>query len=280
MGGICDRHLHLSRRLERLRRHRAGAVRSVKGVFMKYMGSKSRIAKDIVPIIQKYIDSNETDKYFEPFVGGANIIDKINSSHKYASDLNPYLIALLKHVQSGGALYSEVSKGLYDKARAAYNAGDTSDFEDWQIGNIGFIASYNGRWFDGGYAKPGFEKTKYGLRYRDYYREAYNNIMKQAPMLKGIIFNTCNYENAHPKGCVVYCDPPYSGMKQYANAKEFDYNKFWDTMRCWSKDNIVIVSEQSAPDDWNVIWQQTVKRSIKANDKKDATEKLYMMIEE
>ena len=42
------------------------------------MGSKSRIAKHIVPIIQRYIDENNIDTYVEPFVGGANVIDKIN----------------------------------------------------------------------------------------------------------------------------------------------------------------------------------------------------------
>ena len=64
-------------------------------------------------------------------------------------------------------------------ARTAFNTGDISGFEDWQIGNIGFSASYNGRWFDGGYAKAGYEKTKNGERYRDYYREAKDNIMNQ-----------------------------------------------------------------------------------------------------
>ena len=37
---------------------------------MKYMGSKSRISKYIVPIIQKYIDENAIKTYIEPFVGG------------------------------------------------------------------------------------------------------------------------------------------------------------------------------------------------------------------
>lgn len=37
---------------------------------MKYMGSKIRIAKDIVPIIQKTIDDNNINTYIEPFVGG------------------------------------------------------------------------------------------------------------------------------------------------------------------------------------------------------------------
>ena len=150
------------------------------------MGSKSRIAKHIVPIIQRYIDENHITKYYEPFVGGANIIDKIVCKKKFGSDLNKYLIALLAHVSEGGELYESVDKNLYDKARTAFNTGDTSAFEDWQIGNIGFIASYNGRWFDGGYAKPEYEKTKNGERYRDYYREILKN---NSPLILGYVDN-------------------------------------------------------------------------------------------
>lgn len=243
---------------------------------MKYMGSKSRIAKQIVPIIQSYIDTNDTDKYYEPFVGGANIIDKIVSDHKYASDLNPYLIALLKHVQTGGQLYDAVPKELYDKARNAFNLRDTSEFELWQIGNIGFLASYNGRWFDGGYAKSAIEKTKNGERYRDYYRESKNNLLKQAPLLKGIVFKAMDYSKSNPRGFVIYCDPPYCNTKKYLNATTFDYDKFWSVMRKWSKDNIVLVSEQNAPDDWISIWQQSVSRSIKATDKSKSIEQLFI----
>ena len=45
---------------------------------MKYIGSKNKISKHIVPIIQKAIDENNIDIYYEPFVGGANMIDKIS----------------------------------------------------------------------------------------------------------------------------------------------------------------------------------------------------------
>ena len=63
------------------------------------MGSKSRIAKYIVPIIQSYIDKNNMETYIEPFVGGANIIDKVKCGKKYGFDKNKYLIALLQRVQ-------------------------------------------------------------------------------------------------------------------------------------------------------------------------------------
>ena len=37
---------------------------------MKYVGSKNRITKNIVPIIQHCIDENNITEYYEPFVGG------------------------------------------------------------------------------------------------------------------------------------------------------------------------------------------------------------------
>ena len=248
---------------------------------MKYMGSKSRIAKQIVPIIQSYIDENNIKIYYECFCGGCNVIDKINCDNKYASDIHRYLIALLKRVQSDGSLYESVSRELYNKARDAVKNVDTSDFEDWQIGNIGFLASYNGRWFDGGYSKPGYEKTKKGERYRDYYKEAKQNLLNQAESLKDIQFNCCDYKNIfnildnNNDQILIYCDPPYQGTKQYANAKEFDYDEFWETMREWSKKHIVLISEEHSPDDFECIWQQEVSRSIKASDKSKSVEKLF-----
>ena len=144
---------------------------------MKYMGSKSRIAKDIVPIIQKCIDDNNIETYVEPFVGGANVIDKINCKNKIGNDLNKYLIGLLNYVSNDGELLQEVSRELYSEVRSNY-LKENNNYEDWYVGNIGFLASYNGRWFDGGYAKPGYEKTKTGTRYRDYYKEGLNNLLK------------------------------------------------------------------------------------------------------
>lgn len=243
---------------------------------MKYMGSKSRICKYIVPIIQQYIDNSGFNYYYEPFVGGANVIDKIRCDNRYGSDLNPYLIALLSRVRDGGGLYSDVPREQYNKFRAVYNSGDTSSFENWEIGNVGFLASYNGRFFDGGYAKPGYEKAKNGLRYRDYYQEALNNLLKQAENLSGIEFECRDYREFTPHRCVVYCDPPYANTKEYSNSTQFDYEQFWQTMRDWSTDNIVIISEQNAPADFECIWEQNVRRSIKARDKSVSTEKLFV----
>lgn len=37
---------------------------------MVYQGSKNRLAKDLVPIIQSYVDNPNCVGYLEPFVGG------------------------------------------------------------------------------------------------------------------------------------------------------------------------------------------------------------------
>lgn len=64
---------------------------------MKYMGSKNRIAKHILPIM---LAERKPDQWWvEPFVGGANMIDKVDGK-RIGSDTNKYLIALLKEMQS------------------------------------------------------------------------------------------------------------------------------------------------------------------------------------
>lgn len=250
---------------------------------MKYFGSKARIAKDIVPIIQKYIDNNDIHYYIEPFAGGCNIIDKIICDRKFAYDLNKYLIYLLIHVKEGKPLYDKVPKELYDKARSAWRKGNTSEFENWQIGCIMFLASYNGRDFSGGYAKDSYEKTSKGLKLRQYYQEAKRNLEQQAGKkgFKDIAFGIADYKDLELEKCdipyVVYCDPPYQFRKTFANSEHFDYKEFWDVMREWSKKHIVIISELNAPHDFISIWEKPVRRTIKPSDKSIiANEKLFI----
>ena len=48
-------------------------------------------------------------------------------------------------------------------------------------------------------------------------------------------------------------------------------------MRGWSENNIVLISEEAAPDDFNCIWQQDVTRSLNASGKMKSTEKLFKL---
>jgi len=246
---------------------------------LKYFGSKSRIAKYIVPILQKEIDDNGIDTFVDCFCGGCNVIDKIKCEHRIANDLNPYLIALLKHVVGGGSLPPEVPRELYNEARNAWRNKDHTKFEMWELGAIGFLASYNGKDFAGSYAKPGYEKTKTGLRYRDYYREGKDNLIKQAPFLQDIELRCSDYRtyaDYATNNTLIYCDPPYANTTQFSNSHDFNYEEFWNTMRDWSKSGaIVYISELEAPDDFECVWEQEVSRSVNARNKTKATEKLF-----
>lgn len=241
------------------------------------MGSKARVAKYIVPIIQKCINDNGIESYIEPFVGGANIIDKISCEQKIGNDIRTSLVALLSYVQNGGQLPNYISYCEYSNVRSNPEA-----YDDWYVGCVGFLASYNGRYFDGGYAKSGYEKTKSGERYRDYYRESKENLLKQSQQssFKDIAFQCSNYVDLfneyRPNNSVIYCDPPYAQTKQYSNSKNFDYDKFWNIVREYSKTNYILVSELQCPEDFVSMWQQEVSRSIKSTDKSNATEKLFV----
>lgn len=241
------------------------------------MGSKSRIAKYIVPILQSYIDKNNCKLYIEPFCGGCNIIDKIKCDKKIGSDNQEYLIELFKNLELIQTLPNTVTKEHYAKVRDCFN-NKNNDFEKWYIGAIGFLASYNGRFFDGGYA--GKIKTKTGIT-RDYFNEAKRNLLNQIPNLMNIQFIYGDYKKLYSHNsfnkAMIYCDIPYKNTKKYGSSKNFDYENFWKWASEMSQNNIVIVSENIAPIEWECIWEQEVKRTIDNTKRVKSTERLFIL---
>ena len=240
---------------------------------MVFMGSKRKYADHIVPVLQAEIDRIGADTYIEPFVGGANIIDKISCEHRIGYDRSDTLIALL---QAAAEDFSQIpedgSRAMWDEGKAYVKDGITpTTMSLADIGAIEFFASYSNGGFPRGYAKNSDT--------RNYYKEAYRNMREQAPRLKGIEFKCQNYWELDPDitGAVIYCDPPYANTKiyGYANQPKMDYNHFWDWVREISKKNSVFVSEQIAPEDFEILWQQDATRTTnKTNDFK-AIERLY-----
>lgn len=242
---------------------------------MKYMGSKSKIAKEIVPILQKYIQENNIKNYVEPFVGGANIIDKIVCRNKIGNDNQKYLIELFNNLEKINYLPDTITKEHYSDVRNSYNCKDKR-YEDWYIGAVGFLSSYNGRFFDGGYS--GVVKTKNG-GLRNYYMESLENLKNQSPNLKNITFIFGDYKDINvPKNSLVYCDPPYIGTKQYNTSRNFNYKEYWEWVREISKYSIVICSELQAPKDFKCIWEKEVNRTIDNNKTVKQNDKLFVKI--
>lgn len=81
---------------------------------MKYMGSKNRITKEILPIILK--DRLENQVFVEPFCGGLGTMDKVGGV-KIANDKNKYLIAMWEGLQENHKRPYHISKELYSNVR-------------------------------------------------------------------------------------------------------------------------------------------------------------------
>lgn len=236
---------------------------------MKYMGSKARIAKQILPIILKKRKPGQF--YVEPFCGGCNVIDKVDG-FRIASDNNPYLISMFKALQNGWIPPETISRDYYSDVRENYNNKGTEYAENY-TGFVGFIGSYNGRFFDGGYS--GKVQTKNGTM-RDYVAEARNNLMAQVPALVDVDFICRDYKDlVLPMDSIIYCDPPYFGVKKYSY--KIDHAVFWQWCRKMvQKGHSVFVSEYNAPEDFICIWQQEVKTAINQTITKNAVEKLFI----
>lgn len=234
------------------------------------MGSKNRIAKEILPIILENRKPNQW--YVEPFVGGANTIDKVDGN-RIGSDLNKYIISMWEGLQNESIKPIEIPKDLYNIARNEYNEGVNDIFNDFLIGWIGWMASFNGRFFDGGYS------GKSGNR--DYVNEQIRNTLKQIPLIKDIKFIHCSYDELEiPDNSIIYCDPPYQNTKQYSTSKNFDYDKFWEWCREMTrKGHSVFISEYNAPNDFECVWSKEVTNSMNSTITYKPTEKLFRYVE-
>lgn len=225
---------------------------------MKYVGSKNRLSKDLAPIIQSYI-TEETKGYLEPFVGGANMIDKIKHGNKIGCDIHKELIALLNYVRiTENPLPTTISEDEYIKVR-----NNKTDFDNWYVGLVGFCATFGAKYF-GGYAR-GFKADK--ITPRDIPAEGIRNIEKQRKDLKDIEFINCSFLELNPKdysNYVIYCDIPYKGTLKYEDGG-FPYEDFYKWAKEMSKNNVVLISEYSMPDDFTCIWSKETKVSINSN---------------
>lgn len=167
---------------------------------MKYMGSKRRISKDIFQIIDFFAREYRLKTWFEPFVGGANMIEAVPESYtRVGSDSNPHVIAALLDIRDNpDILPEEISEFDY----AQFKGLPAGSVVSWAR----FVCSFGGK-FGAGFARaPG----------RNFAAEGKRSATKQSRKLQGVEFFLSDFSELRPRGCVIYCDPPYSGVTGYS----------------------------------------------------------------
>lgn len=172
------------------------------------MGSKARIVHEILPIML----DKEHDTFVDAFCGGCSVIENVPDTYRrIANDKNRYLIEMWKYLQNDGFVFNHISKTLYNFARDCYH-GKNNFFTEAGVGLIGFMASFNGRFFDGGYS--GHNVVGKNGKARDYIREQIENTMRDIPLLQGVEFYSGSYDElVIPDRSIVYCDLPYKATK-------------------------------------------------------------------
>lgn len=217
---------------------------------MRYLGSKSRHAKHIVPILMD--GHNPENPYIEPFVGGGNMIQHVPAPIRIGSDVDADAIALLDGLANGWNPPDTLTEEEYRIIRNAPEA-----FPPPLVGFAKFSCSFGGKGW-GGFArdKKGVDQTEHAQS---------RTLRKEAPRLKGCRFSVKTYtEVEYPNSATVYMDPPYAATTGYKSGN-FDHAAFWDFCRIMSHHSRVFVSEYNAPADWMPIWQKPVPVSIDSN---------------
>ena len=209
-----------------------------------YQGGKKRLGKQIYHVISELEKRLIGYKlpYFEPFVGMGGVLRHFareSDRRVSACDANVDLILMWKALQKGWNPPLKCTRKEYETLKHSKKHSPERAF-------LGIVASYNSIFFSG--YRLGFSKK--------FLFEGYNGLMDIRPDIMSVRFlNARSYDQFQPNGKLIYCDPPYLGNTlQTSFFQKFDHDHFWDIMRKWSLNNLVVVSESTAPKDFVKIW--------------------------
>lgn len=214
---------------------------------MNYSHGKASIANEILPIMLE--GRKEGQYYVEPFCGGCNVISKV-TGNRIAGDINPYLVSMWRELIYGRNDFpTSIPQKYYNAIRNLYKTKSLS-YDIAKIGWIGYMASRNGKFFDGGYAAS----RDFG---RNYIKENIALTLKQAESLKGVSFYVADYRYLPvPPNSIIYCDAPYKSHQITKYEKNFNHNTFYNWCHLYKNSGCkIFVSEIEMPEEFTCIWE-------------------------
>ena len=209
-----------------------------------YTGGKARIGKKIFEAIEKYemeVTGNHEMPYFEPFVGMGGVLQEVAKSHKRemtACDLEKSIPSFWNSIKNGWSP-SRITKEEYLSIKK-------NGVENAEYAFAAFGCSFRGsKWTH-------FYEECMDSSIKRIKKKQYTHVMRNVNFI-----DSRSYKDHNPVGMLIYCDPPYSNScfdNRRTNLIRFDTDEFWETMRKWSRDNVVIISERDAPSDFKSIF--------------------------
>jgi DNA adenine methylase len=235
---------------------------------MKYLGAKHLIGNEISSFLYNIVSQDIVDGYFEPFCGSLGVFKqmvKYNYKKYIASDLQPDIILMWEKLQNNELkLPKTFNEEMWKQLK-------NSESPNAMRAVAGFGMSFGGKFFSGYIQKYAKNSN------RDFYKEFKNSLNKIQKIIQepNINFYNKSYHSWNPSNMLIYCDPPYKDTVGYQTG-DFDHSKFWETMREWSKNNYVFISEETAPKDFIVVWKKNKHRTLNSNNRSFKIEKLYV----
>jgi len=235
---------------------------------MKYLGAKHQIGDAISKYLVKKVPPDMVDAYLEPFCGSLGVFKymvKYDYKKHIGSDIQPDIIQLWKELKKDELkLPKTMSEKKWKTIKSAKSPNSLKAV-------VGFGLSFGGQFFSGYIQKYASSSG------RNFYTEVKNSLKKiksviQKPTIK---FYNKSYLSWKPQNMLIYCDPPYQHTTGYSTGG-FDHDKFWDTMRKWSKNNYIFISEQKCPSDFKSVWSRKKRRTLNKRVRFTSTEHLYI----
>lgn len=226
---------------------------------MIYLGSKRRIAKEIVTIMLLEAQKRKIKTWVEPFVGGGNTIIHVPQSfRRIGIDINPHTIAALIGIRDyANELPVNITEDEYNNMKGTPPHPITS----W----CRYVGAFGGI-FENTYVS----ESKRILRGK-------NSAMRQSRYLQGVELICGNYDIcSNIENAVIYCDIPYKGVTGYDKrfCGKFDYDGFYDWCKMMSEKNVVFVSEYDMPSDFVCVWEKEVSCKVNNNVKDKDTNRI------
>lgn len=233
---------------------------------MKFHGGKATIAKELANYIRNDTSCN---MFFSPFCG-ACAVERLLVKYfeiNFFNDISKDLIMFLNDLYDNNF---EFPKEITEEEYIFQKTAEPSALRCY----YGHFLSFAGKWF-GGYA----QKYQRGDRVRDFNQEASDSAKRLQLDLRGndIIFDSKSYDEFTPYGMCIYADPPYKSTTNYG--VNFDSEKFWETMRKWSKNNNdVYISEYECPfDDFECVFELPKRVTMGNNKSEIRYERLFKL---
>lgn len=232
---------------------------------MKYMGSKSRIAKHILPIVLK--NRKEGQWYVEPFVGGGNMIDKVDGMRIGADFSKQVINALILIRDDPHSIPNDSTEYTKEDRQQAILENSMDGIDCLMYFACSFGASFKGSW-------------AVGHATEDFVRAAKNNAIKQSPKIQGVNFlHSSYYDLDIPPDSIIYCDPPYAGTFKYKATGSFNHDDFWTWCRVKHfEGHTIYISEYNAPDDFTCVWEGELRSNANGKASSIAVERLFTIL--